>query len=439
MSKELTPIKGKIFDPGVSGLPKVIPNDEVPMADKKRLNEAKIRLISRFPFIGFLVMSIEWYFSPEETLPTLCASELGGRNRVFINAAYFESLSLPQRCAALAHEAHHIFLGHVGRARQHSYYPALWNIATDFVINGMLFDLHCPDIQLRLNDGDKSWLYDHKYCGWSADAVYFDLLKEHKNNPQAAVLAYGEGSGKGSAMDWVSTEMPSDGHKMRNKQIVGAAINSTSQSAGEKQYGEGEANMMRAFEKILDVHIAWHSELAQYVTATAKNRYTYNRINRRSTGRVVFPTQTGDHINLVFATDTSGSMGEADLKECMEKLYGIMTDFDSWECTALSCDTEVHEMGTYNSEEGDDISVIDFTKLIGGGGTDMNPIIEYVNKMDEAPAVLIICTDGFVPEITAIEDVPVVFVVTTNGNKDFRCENAKVIQMTKDDKEYQVV
>ena len=413
---------------------------DVSQLTRNKLTSTRIDLVRGYPFLGFLVMSTEYFFTDD--INTMAATTIGG-NKIYVNEKFInETLkNRAQRAFVIAHECLHIFLEHIGRQTENAYDPQLWNVATDYCINSYLVELNNKQIEMPVFG-----LYDVKFKGMSSDEIYHKLLEENDNNAQQAAAAHGagmdpnemgdgqggNGNGKGQCpMDEVGKEPMSDAEKIENQQKCAAALGQSDINA-IKQMGSGAADLVRAFEDLIDPKIPWTSMLREFVTTSARTHSTYNRISRRSSGNVIFPSMTGDHIRVAFGIDTSGSMSNEDLTEAMTELHSIIEDFDSWEVMLMSCDTEAHEIGVYSSEDGDDWTSVD-KGLVGGGGTEMSVMIEYANEVEDPYNVLIIVTDGYVPEEpmdAEVEDMPVIAVVTSAGNKDLKLEKCDIVHMT---------
>lgn len=409
----------------------------------------RVDLVRIFPFMGFLVMSTEYYFTKD--LPTMAATTYGsGGAKVYVNEEFMLSMSREERAFVVAHEILHIFLEHLGRAFEHNYHPQLWNVATDFCINSYLKEMNTNKIKMP-----SMGLYEDRFKGKGADEIYHILMKENGNDPNKACEQYGggmpsdqEGDGNGDGdqdqdgngkegknkgkgqrpFDDLQRTPMSDATKTENRQRIAASLGQSDIEAA-KQMGSGYADLIRAFEDLIDSKIPWQDLLAEYITQQSKNRYTYDRLSRKSYGsRVMFPTMTGDNINLVFGVDTSGSMSVDDLNEAISELHAICEGFDNWHLSLVSCDTHAEVMGEYDSEEGDDFTTIN-KDMIGGGGTDMSPIVEYANDMEEPPSVVVIVTDGFIPEIDTVDEIPVFVIVTSSGNDELELDNCMVASM----------
>ncbi len=400
---------------------------------KRFLTTAKIDLVRSYPFIGFLIMSTEYRFTDD--IPTLAATTIGN-NVIFINEVFiqFGLKTRKERAFVVAHEVLHIFLETIGRQREMAYHPKLFNVAADFCINSFLVELNDD----RFLKKPKCGLYDKKYIGMSADKIYHILLQDSGGDAEKAASKYGgndiggqySGEGKQRPFDEISDEQVSDSKKAENRQKLAAGI-SQNDAESLKNMGDGAGDLIRAFQDLIESKIPWRQVLRDFITETNKCRYTYNRISRRSSKNIIFPSMTGEHVRLLFGVDTSGSMSPKDLSDAMSELRGILSEFDAWDITFVSCDTSANVIGEYNSDDGDDFDVID-KNLIGGGGTDMNPMIQYANDMDEPPAVNIIITDGYIPDVTKVEDIPTILVVTRDGNKELVSEKCEILFMDDD-------
>jgi len=409
------------------GMPTRLNEDNVSPESKQKFMTTRVDLIRTFPFLGFLIMSTEYYFT--EDLPTMAATTIGG-NKVFINPKFIDSLTREESAFVITHEVLHIFLEHVGRQTEMAYNPSLWNIAADFCINSHIVEMKENRVQIP-----KMALYDIKYKKMSADEIYHKLLEENDGDIKKALEKFGTVEEVGTSgmqpLDGIDRTPMTEAEKTDNHQKISASLANSDKEALKKM-GEGYADLLKELEDLLESKIPWQTVLREFITTTSKNRYTYNRISRKSYhGGIVFPTMEGNEIKLTFGIDTSGSMSDTDLREGLSELYSICEEFDNWKVDLISCDTRAHLIGEYDSEEGDDFSTID-KGLVGGGGTQMGPMVEYANEADEEPAVIVIITDGYIPEAELddqVDEIPVIVVVTSAGNESLSLNNCQVIQM----------
>ena len=153
---------------------------------------------------------------------------------------------------------------------------------------------------------------------------------------------------------------------------------------------------------------------------------------------VIFPSYMGEKVNLVYGVDSSGSMSQQAHSEAYGELYGLLESLDGWTVSVASCDTQLHEMGTFSNEEGDTFGDIQF-KMSGLGGTYLSPLMDYADRIhddiDEVNAIIIV-TDGYFDGCeldNAIkkrgDNVPVIVIIVRDGSKSFTMQNAEVIHI----------
>lgn len=147
--------------------------------------DAAVRLMLKFPYWSELYYTMTVY--EDRDCPTLSTD---GRN-MWVNPEFWKTLTLSLKISALAHEVGHKMLLHCSRRGARN--PMLWNMAADFVVNGILSE---NGFELG-----KDWLYDDQYRGWAVEAVYSDLEAKAVKQPQPSQSNYGQqpqqGAGNG--------------------------------------------------------------------------------------------------------------------------------------------------------------------------------------------------------------------------------------------------
>ena len=117
------------------------------------------------------------------------------------------------------------------------------------------------------------------------------------------------------------------------------------------------------------------------------------RPNRRSGNMngIIFPSMTvEDQIDICIGMDMSGSIGADEAKQFMSEIYGIVSDFKSWNIKLWSFDTQVYHEKEYSSDADDDILSY---KPAGGGGTDFECNWSYMKNNGIEPKLFIMFTD----------------------------------------------
>ncbi len=306
--------------------------------------------------------------------------------------------------------------------------PKLWNVAHDFAINLLIKQM--ADANIKVLD---SALVDDKYRDWSAEEIYDDILKDAvivnictgegdgqgqgKGQPGKGQGKPGKGQGQGgrnplndplfgdARPDLADSD---DGKKAANGDkgaqnrintdwkisIVAAA------QKHEKQKGRGSlpAGLMRLIEEFTDPKVDWREALARWVGENGRKQdYTYSRPGRRSesVGEYMPSIKKYGFADVTVFVDTSGSIGDDQLKEGLAEIQGVCEDLGIG-VRALVIDAAVH----------DDVKVEDAyelaQKLSGGGGSDFRPGFEKLQE-EGYEGVVIAFTDG---DITVPHDKP---------------------------------
>jgi predicted metal-dependent peptidase len=417
------------------GIPTPIDWDQVDPNLSKMVEQAKLRAASSYPFLGYMLAMTKVVVS--EDIPTAAAWVSGGRLYVGFSPEAMSGenpliTNKQQGMFVLLHEMMHNYYMHQATAKEQNLHPKLWNVATDYFINGMLDNIANNSGYMEMPEVG---LLDHKYDGMASIEIYHKLLEEADNDPEQAVANATGGNGGDTLEDVIIDSIEnnhgelSDSEKQEIREILSSAVDQASQ----KEIGSGLGDFINSIKEMTTPTVNWKEELTAVATSTVRDNYTFKKPNPLSNnGRIVFPSMDGEHINLLFGFDSSGSMDRDDFMDVAAQIYSICEDFDSWEVTLGSCDVEFEEIDFYSSEDGDDFSNMNIN-FRGGGGTEMSPIIKHADDMEEEPDAVIIVTDGVIPEEPvneALQNCPseVIFVVTRRGNKNLNLD-CKVIQI----------
>lgn len=114
--------------------------------------------------------------------------------------------------------------------------------------------------------------------------------------------------------------------------------------------------------------------------------------------------------DILVAIDTSGSVSTKELKDFISEIYHI------WKAGAgvdvIECDAKIYRIypfkGTFDGT---------FT---GRGGTDFKPVIDYYNQCRKQYSTLVFFTDGYAPTDTFKVMKQMIWVITSNGNRNNR-------------------
>jgi len=241
----------------------------------------------------------------------------------------------------------------------------------------------------------------------------------------------GEGEGGGQA--------PGEGGDMADsvlgsgaKSAVADVVRSAVAEAAKNWAAKGRGKLPGEFKTFIDVQLTpskvdWRHELEAWA-GTSRSAHdigagirSYRRPSRRQTdwssGSPVFPSTWKPRSKLGFVLDTSGSMSEPEIINCLVQAADIMTSGGVYEIRIVVCDAKVHLDMVLDSPH--DI-VTHFEAIKGRGGTDMRVGVNHLAD-DDTLAGIIIATDGDTPW-PAEEDteLPILALLTrpsSNWNK----------------------
>jgi len=141
-----------------------------------------------------------------------------------------------------------------------------------------------------------------------------------------------------------------------------------------------------------------------------------------------FPgTKHNNKYTMVYAVDTSGSMGCDELQRGLAELQHVQKSDSDVNVCVLYSDTRVcTEYWVGPSSEID-------PSMTGRGGTDFDPVFRRVEELlrmpDKAPDILIYCTDGYAPPPSIRLPIPVVWLLTPRGRPVTRDAGHITIEM----------
>ena len=130
---------------------------------KERITITRLKLISRYPFFGYLLMQSGIYENNQ--IPTACTD---GSN-IYFNSEFFDSLNEKELEFVLCHEVMHCILSHI--TRKGSRHVIKWNIAIDFATNEIL---HTSNV----GEAPPHTLYDPQFKDMCAEEIYDKIQVE---------------------------------------------------------------------------------------------------------------------------------------------------------------------------------------------------------------------------------------------------------------------
>ena len=425
-------------------------NDSV----ETKLSAARTRLILDKPFLGALVMRLPMIRADAGWCPTTATDA----RAFYYNHEYIDRLTLAETQFILGHEALHCALSHFAR-RQHRN-KMRWDLACDYAVNPLLVrdgltpppgalmleefeDMTAEEIYPCIEENDDSRLLDqHLYD------------REGQSNPEQPGGSQGKRGGQGGENesedgdrgdhreqagpgsrqqeldeDGRGNEADRDGRGDHCDSHRGAAqppplsreeqdtlsvqwrqhLASAAQQA--MQAGKLSGAMARMVDHLLQPQLPWRVLLARYMTATARDDYSYSRPSRRE-GEAIFPSLRSAEIDVMVVLDSSGSLTDRELGEFMAEVNAIKSQTRA-RITLHACDAALAKDGPWRFEPWEECRLPG--TLTGGGGTDFRPVFDWLQQSGERPDLLVYFTDAQGPFPETEPQVPVIWLVKGRG------------------------
>lgn len=389
---------------------------------ENKLSSARTRLILDKPFLGALVLRLPIV----EADPSWCKTTDTDMKKLYVNPEYISQLNTEETQFALAHEALHCALSHFAR-RLHRV-KLRWDMACDYAINPILID-----------EGLKPPPHIHylrEYKGMTAEEIY-PLLQDNENdadnelgqNNEQGDGEQGEQSDQGEAKDTenqkLNSQQQSDGQRGKGQTGEGKESEQTDSSSGGEstqkeppptpnndeiqsltaqwqqrlagaaqqalQAGKLSQAMARLVDHLLQPQLPWRMLLARYMSATAREDYSYTRPSSRRGEPAIYPRLRSHMVDIVVALDISGSIATKEIREFLAEVDQIKAQVRA-RIALHACDVEVSDKGPWKFEPWDELKLpIQFE---GGGGTRFTPVFDWVENQEMRPDLLVYFTDA---------------------------------------------
>ena len=367
----------------------------------------------------------------EDGVPTAYTD---GFNKVY-GAEFISGLKDEHVRGIVLHETLHIALKHVHRFNTEFKKDALLiNMATDFVVNDIINSLNDKTIAV-LPEGA---LYDPFFHNWDTREVYNYLKKNSKPKPKPQNGNGGGGSGNdsndGNSSNDGDVEVNVNGKKYVYKQLDEHDFGKLMEGMTPEQAKEFNEKVDRAMQEggilagtmgskvprsisdLLTPKVKWWEVLQEFVTNTMRgsDEYTWRKFNKRLMANDLYmPSMENETVGeLIYAIDTSGSIDDRALTEASTELANLCDLLNPSKVRVLWWDTEVHGEQVFTDNYN---NLAKLLKPMGGGGTRVSCVSQYIKDNNIKAEAVIVFTDGYVEgNIKWDISVPTLWVVTEN-------------------------
>lgn len=320
-------------------------------------SRVKSKLLVEHPYFGTLSSALEIVVNDNIESFTLKG------NRFEYREDFFNTLSDEQVAFSLSNAALHTVLSHPSRIGNRS--PWLWYSACEHAINNMLIDNDfIPPSKIT---------YDPRFRGQYAEEIY-EFLKD--------TITREELNDKESDSRRNDESLDQKLQSAQNEQIA--------QNALEKAQNMG--SLPEGLERLIPMvrrgQIDWRSELRDCIGGYYISDYAMMPPSKKLLyAGIYLPSATSRHLELVIAIDSSGSVDEVLLAQFIAEIESITEIFGSYTISVIVCDDRIRSQQRFTNGESIEYS------LIGGGGTDFNPVFEFIEKQGTLPKMLLYFTD----------------------------------------------
>lgn len=375
------------------------------MADQNNIEDklvaARTWLIIDKPFLGALVLRLPLM----EADPKWCHTTATDARSFYYNRDYIKALSFEQTKFILAHEALHCALSHFAR-REHRD-KRRWDLACDFAINPLL-------VADGLTPAPDALILD-AYKDMTAEEIYPCILDNANEEPMDQHIydqddrTHGsdhEGSGSGGGGEnqteggenYGELDEPTGGVPQPpplsapERESLAKQWQQRLASAAQQAILAGKlgGSIARMVDHLLQPQLPWRVLLAHYMTRASRDDYSFAHPSRRE-GTAILPGMRSQHIDLVVALDTSGSVTDDEMQEFLSEINAIKGQVGA-RITLHACDDKLAQDGPWIFEPWEHISLPE--KFPGGGGTRFTPLFEWAENQDRPPNLLLYFTDA---------------------------------------------
>lgn len=328
------------------------------MEDLQRaLDKAKIALMSKPDSAFFTTVCFSLKHVWDNTIPTAATNGVC----IKFNPDFFMGLSVEERVFLLLHESMHVAYLHMERLMERD--RAKWNVAADHVINLQLIERGFRMPKMCLANPD--------YKDLSTEEVY-KLLPEQKESECDLDIEPGEGD-------------PTELRQSVEDILVRAEIQSRMQN---DKAGSIPGDIQIFLNGLLKPKLPWNRILQKFLYSTAKSDYSFRKPNRRHFPEYYLPSLHSESlVDLAIAVDISGSVSDEQFKRFISEIHSIFKMMKPEKISLIQFDTRIQSIDQIHN-----LHELSKVKFIGRGGTEIVPVIDWVNK--NKPQVFLTFTDG---------------------------------------------
>jgi len=345
--------------------------------------------INNYPLFGALAAS----FKIVEDLDTCRKHDISiaavnaWDGEIYINT----SMNLPEEewRFVMAHEFLHAALLHHRRCEGRD--PYLWNIATDYVINGWLFEM-------QIGVMPEGVLFDPAFKNKSAEEIYDIICADIREYMKKNTF---RGNGRGDILGRPVTMPGEKGRGVSLDEFYRNALTQGLEYATGRGRGFIPAGLIEEIRALAVPPVPWDVKLSEWFNAhirpLEKHRsYAHPSRRQSSTPDIPRPRYTITETSNTSRTfgviiDTSGSMEPTEIGKALGAVASYASARDVPAARVVFCDADAYDWGYMSPDE-----IAGRVTVIGRGGTRIQPAVDLLQSAKDFPkdGPILIITDG---------------------------------------------
>ena len=358
------------------------------MMDKAQsLSKISKDLMLKEPYYGFFLIMLNKVWRKD--LPTAGVSKQNINYQLAINEEFWTGLSDDHKMGLLKHELLHIAFGHLTSFSSFSN-KKLANVAMDMEINQYIEDSWLPEGGIRIEDYEDLKLDKKAGCRYYYDQLLRLQDEKDKNGTTGndAMDKLLDNVASGDIPDhstWEEFEDMTDAEKkLIEKQVQKILQDAKEQTVKKRGNVPGEIEGLIVVEEFTAPKFDWKGYLRRFTGVSTKvfTKKIRRKENRRYEDNPGLKIKMRQH--MLLAIDTSGSVSDTELAEFMNEIHHIYKV--GVDITVVQCDTSIKSIEPYKGKN--EISIL------GRGGTEFDPVLDYYNANLKKYTSLVYFTDG---------------------------------------------
>ncbi len=356
--------------------------------DKARsLSKISKDLMLKEPYYGFFLIMLNKVWRKD--LPTAGVSKQNINYQLAINEEFWTGLSDDHKMGLLKHELLHIAFGHLVSFSSFSN-KKLANVAMDMEINQYIEDSWLPEGGIRIEDYEDLRLDKKAGCRYYYDQLLRLQDEKDKNGTTGndAMDKLLDNVASGDIPDhstWEEFDDMTDAEKkLIEKQVQKILQDAKEQTVKKRGTVPGEIEGLIVVEEFTAPKFDWKGYLRRFTGVSTKvfTKKIRRKENRRYEDNPGLKIKMRQH--MLLAIDTSGSVSDTELAEFMNEIHHIYKV--GVDITVVQCDTSIKSVEPYRGKN--EINVL------GRGGTEFDPVLDYYNANLKKYTSLVYFTDG---------------------------------------------